>query len=463
MRILLSALLLVTISACDKTDHKGHGADSKTKEAKEAKVETYYTCSMHPSVRESKPGKCPICHMGLSKVEVEHDEEDHSNHVNTASIEEKDIYYCESSPDVTSEVPGEGPLDGTPMIKKEKAKKAMDIVAKVKLRKSQVKHFKADIFPVTTMKMQKKIRLLGTLLKSEEKESNIPARIEGRVEDVFVQSTGAFIKKGDPVLKLYSPKLLTGGEEYLIARKNYIANRNNKEFRDLYKQSGERMRLWGVQDYQLESWAKKGRIPREITIYSPVTGIVEKKNAIKGKYFKEGQSFFNLVDLSSIWVEMDVYEHDSALVSIGQTTDFKFSAYPGETWSGKIDFINPVLDPKTRTLKIRTTLDNKDGKLRPGMVATASVSLELSGTPLVIPRTAIIDTGKRKVVWMQVGNNKYQAKKIHTGFESEGYVEIKHGLAEGDKIVIEGNFLLDAQAQLFGGYEDKKMSSGHQH
>ena len=448
--ILLLIILGLFVTGCfEKEKTKQH--------VEKSKIETYYTCSMHPQIKQDKPGKCPICGMGLTKVEVEHDE--HAGH-SASSKSEEVVYYCQSDPSVTSKTAGECPLDGTPLIKK---MPSSETVAKVKLRKSQVKHFKADVFEVTTMKMQKKIRLLGTLLKSEEKESNIPARVPGRVEEVFVQSTGSFIKKGDPVLKLYSPKLLTGGDEYLIARKNYFSNRKNKEFKDLYEQSIQRMKLWGVLDKQLESWAKINKVPREITIYSPVTGIVEKKNAIKGKYFKEGQSFFDLVDLNSLWVEMDVYEHDSALVNIGQVAELEFSAYPGDIWEGKIDFISPVLDKKTRTLKIRTTLNNNEGKLRPGMVGTASVTLDLQGMPLVIPRTAIIDTGKRKVVWIDNGNNRYQAKKVHTGFESQGYVEIKHGLSEGEKVVIDGNFLLDAQAQLFGGYEEKSMPAGHQH
>lgn len=448
--LLIIMVLSLFATSCFNEQHSEH------KETKQ-KVETYYTCSMHPQIKQDKPGKCPICGMGLTKVEVEHD--DHSNHKDD-SVNKKSVYYCESDHSITSEAPGECPLDGTPLIKKIPS---FETVASVKLRKSQVKHFKADVFEVTTMKMEKRIRLLGTLSKSEEKESNIPARVPGRVEEVFVQSTGSLVKKGDPVLKLYSPKLLTGGDEYLIARKNFFANKRNKEFKDLFEQSIQRMKLWGILDKQLEDWATKNKIPREITIYSPVTGIVEKKNAVQGKYFKEGQSFFDLVDLNSLWVEMDVYEHDSALVSIGQVVELEFSAYPGEIWKGKIDFISPVLDKKTRTLKIRTTLNNTEGKLRPGMVGTASVKLKLKGMPLVIPRTAVIDTGKRKVVWINKGNNRYQAKKIHTGFESEGYVEIKHGLKEGEEVVIDGNFLLDAQAQLFGGYEDKSSSDGHQH
>ncbi len=446
--ILISSLLLWSCNPTHENTHSEHGHG---KEQEKDKEKVYYTCSMHPQIHEDKPGKCPICGMGLTKIVVEH-QHDESTPLNSTPMKmAKPLYFCEADPSVTSEAPGECPLDGTPMLMK---MPVASPVAQVRLRKSQIKHFRADVFTVTSMKMQKKIRLLGALMKSEERESNIPARVPGRVEEVLVQSTGSFIRKGDPVLKLYSSQLLTGGDEYLIARKNFLANKGNSEFADLYQQSKQRMKLWGVLDGQLESWAKHGKIPRQITIYSPVTGIVEKKNAIVGKYFKEGQSFFDLVDLSSLWVEMDVYEHDSALVGLGQKVELEFNAYPGEMWQGKIDFINPVLDEKTRTLKVRTTLENSAGKLRPGMVGVASVSLELSGRPLVIPRTAVIDTGKRKVVWLDVGNHLYQAKEIHTGFESEGYVEVKLGLNAGEKVVIEGNFLLDAQAQLFGGYSD---------
>ena len=126
---------------------------------------------------------------------------------------------------------------------------------------------------------------------------------------------------------------------------------------------------------------------------------------------------------------------------------------------GEIDFVSPVLDSMSRTLKIRTTIQNKNGRLKPGMIANTSLSLEIGNKPLVIPRAAIIDTGKRKVVWIKVGPNDYRAKIIQTGYESEGYVAVRKGLKEGDEVVVEGNFLLDAQAQLFGGYEDFSPTS----
>lgn len=442
--ILISTAILVTFLSCSPKE--------EVKVTNQSKVETYYTCSMHPQIREDKPGKCPICHMNLTKVEVEHSDHDHAT--TKVKKDAKELWQCKDFPDVTSEVADTCPMDGTPMVKVEALKEeASKIVANVKLRKSQLKHFKPSYFPVTTMKMTKKIRLLGQVLQSEEKESNIPARIDGRVEKVYVKSTGSFVKAGDPVIDLYSPKLITAGEEYILARKTYQSNRG-REFRDLYKQSQERLELWGIKKEQYQAWYKSGSVPNKITIYSPATGIVQKRNATVGKYFKEGQNFFELSNLSDVWVELDVYEQESALVQLGQKVDLEFSALPGKTTTGEIDFISPILDAQSRTLKVRATIKNTEGKLKPGMVANAQITFELDGMPLVIPRSAVIDTGKRKVVWIKVSDKEFKSVVIKTGHESEGYVEVLKGLNEADEVVIEGNFLLDAQAQLFGGYED---------
>jgi hypothetical protein len=426
-------------------------------------IETYYTCSMHPQIKEDKPGKCPICHMNLTKIEI--DKSESSDSVESSKLViEKDVWTCVNYPAVESEIEDVCPIDGTPMALKPKKNIAAMIVAKVKLRKAQLKHFFPDYFPVTPMKMMKKIRLLGSVLQSEEKESSIPARVGGRVEKVYVKSTGSFVKIGDPVLELYSPKLITAGEEYLIAKSSYLKSRA-KEFKGLLEQSEERLKLWGIKKSQYEKWFKQNNVPRKITIYSPSTGIVRKRSATVGKYFKEGQNFFELSDLSDVWVEMDVYEQDSALVKLGQRVELEFTALPGETVNGEIDFVNPVLSQTSRTLKVRATIKNNSGKLKPGMIANAVLNIKLDGTPLVVPRSAIIDTGKRKVVWVKVNDKEFRAKKIQAGFESDGYVEIKSGLMEGEEVVIEGSFLLDAQAQLFGGYEDMRgdQPAGHKH
>jgi len=423
------------------------------------KSEVFYTCAMHPQIKEKKPGKCPICHMNLTKIEVHKNNE---SSLKEDKEKEPEVWVCKDFPDIKSDKRAKCPIDGTQMILKTIT--AKEVIGKVKLRKAQVKHFKADVFPVTKMKMTKNIRLLGSVYQSEEKESNIPARVAGRVEKVYVKSTGSLVRVGDPVVDLYSPKLISAGEEYILAKKSYLKTKA-KEFKDLLLQSEERLKLWGIKESQFEKWFNEKKVPNSVTIFSSSTGIVRKRNATVGKYFQEGQYFFELSDLSEVWVEMDVYEYDSNLIQLGQKVSLNFSALPGETLFGEINFINPVLDQTSRTLKVRTTIENNFGKLKPGMIATAVITIELDGMPVVVPRSAIIDTGKRKVVWVQKDSAQYEATLIKTGFESDGYVEVRSGLTLEDKVVIEGNFLLDAQAQLFGGYEDIKevQDQAHNH
>ncbi len=458
------AIIMVVISC---TKPSGNGIEAKRAGSEdhsghlhldENRISSYYTCSMHPQIRENSPGKCPICGMNLVKVEVEEDDEKPKV---TPIVQE---WRCKDYPEVTSASDEPCPIDGSPMILIEQsAMNPGDAIAEVKLRKSQLSHFSPSYFPVTTMRMTKSIRLLGSVMQSEEKESTIPARVEGRVEKVYPKSTGSFIQKGDPVVQLYSPKLITTGQEYIVSRNSYEENRNS-DFKALMENAAERLESFGIRKFQYEAWYKKKSVPDKIILYSHTSGIVRTKNATVGKYFKEGQNLFEITDLSDVWVELDVYEHDSAIVKMNQSVELKFSSSPGTIIESNIDFIAPILDSNSRTLKVRATIANPDGVLKPGMIAEANLEVVFEGKPLVIPRTAIINTGKRKVVWTKISEKKFQAKIVHTGFESEGYVEIKHGLMENEEVIIDGNFLLDAQAQLFGGYSDMtSKSSTHQH
>ena len=423
---LILTLMSFIFLRCEKTKQKPTDIEiTKTTQA-DVQLSEYYTCSMHPKIKQDHPGQCPICNMNLVKIE--------NDLLSTNSFD-----------------PGQENSKAIPnKIRKEQAG---DIIGRVKLRKSQLSHFRPEFFSVTQMQMQKNIRLLGSVLASENRESQISARIDGRVEKVYVQSTGSFIQVGDPVIDFYSPQLITTGQEYLINRKSYEES-PTEDFKDLWSQSEERLKAWGVKKFQYESWFGKGKVPQKITIYSSARGTVRKRNASVGKYFKEGQHFFELSDLKNVWVEMDVYEHDASLVQLNQTVQLQFTALPGEMFFGKVDFIDPILNTNSRTLKIRTTISNVNGKLKPGMAADATLNVKLQNPSLVVPRTAVIDTGKRKVVWVKVDQNSFQSKVIHTGYESEGYIEVKSGLTEDEQVVMEGNFLLDAQAQLFGGYED---------
>ncbi|MBH47253.1 MAG: efflux transporter periplasmic adaptor subunit [Halobacteriovorax sp.] len=440
----MKILILFSFLLFGCTNHKdGHGT---TETASEHASHTYYTCSMHPQVRESEPGKCPICHMNLTKVVSQPDDE-----ASTPAKEESKLYACKDDATITSPSPTICPIDGEEMVEVTSSG-AGEVVAKLTLSKTQVTHFDAKVFEASTMQMTKDVRLLGNVMQAQEKESNIPLRVDGRVEKVYIKSEGEFVKKGDPVVDIYSPTLISAGEEYIIARKQVSKEANKKDYRDLLRQSEERLTNWGINESQREQWFSDGEVKRTITIYSPTSGIVTARNAVKGKYFKEGQSLFDLVDLSTVWVEMDVYEVDSALVQNGQDVSLRFSALPGKILKSKLDFVSPVIDLKTRTLKVRATIDNEDGALKIGMVADGSLQVNLNSDELVVPRSVVVDTGKRKIIWIQTGDRKFEAKTIRTGHIAGSFIQVIEGLSAGDKIVEKGNFLLDAQAQLFGGY-----------
>ena len=453
---LLICLLLIT---CKNSSDRAKTIQIKQIEqlSEETNSGSYYTCSMHPEIRESKPGKCPICGMNLTLVEGE----DHEDHAHAGHDHGSGGYYtCSMHPEIRESKPGKCPICGMNLTFVESEnedhhdndnKTASNVVGKVKLRKKQLSHFRPTYFTVTNKSLEKKVRLLGTVVRSEARESNIPARVRGRVERVYIKSTGSMIKSGDPVVDIYSPELITAGEEYLVARRG-----------QMLRQAAEKLKLWGVKPSQYQKWRRTNRVPKKITIYSPVTGIVKKHRTVVGKYMKEGESFCELYDLSSVWVEIDVYEHDANLVKLGQKVALRFIAVPGETIEGEIDFISPFLSADSRTLKVRTTIDNSDGKLKPGMIADVSLQIVLpDAKPLVVPRTAVIDTGKRQIVWLRVNDREFQAQVIQGGYEAHGYLEVKKGLAANDQVVLDGNFLLDAQAQLFGGYQNEEMNDAN--
>lgn len=446
---LIGIFFLVSFTSCDQKPV------TETEVAKAVEIETYYTCAMHPHIHEDKPGKCPICHMNLTKVEVEKNAALTGKKIEEDNSPKDKIWACASDHSITSALADVCPIDGTMMvdISVDEKKETLGIVAEVKLRKAQVDHFRPSLYTADSMILTDNIRLLGNVVRAEERESSVPARVAGRVEKVYISSVGSLIRQGDPVVDLYSPLLISGGEEYIIARKEFEKNKS-KEYRHLFEQSLERLKLWGILESQVDQWYKQGTVPKNITIHAATSGVVSKLAAIKGRYFKEGENLVELSDLSSVWIEIDVYEYESSKVKMNQAIEISFSAIPETIYKGAIDFISPVLEPSTRTLKVRATIANPNGVLRPGMEGMVNLNMDLGMRKVVIPRPSIIDTGKRKVVWIKTGDQLFQAVEVTTGVEAEGYVEITGGIKLGDQIVMDGNFMIDAQAQLFGGYRE---------
>jgi Cu(I)/Ag(I) efflux system membrane fusion protein len=420
-------------------------------------TQTWWTCSMHPEVRLPKPGKCPKCPMQLIPVTS-----------STGGVGERQISFSEA------------------------AIKLMEIETAVVERKF-----------VTA-----EVRIVGKVDYDETRVKNITAWVGGRIDRLYVDFTGITVGKGDHMVELYSPELISAQAELLQAVK---AVRNIKETSSelitgsisaTLEAAREKLRLLGLTKEQIEEIEKTGRPVDHITIYAPMGGIVIHKNANEGMYVDTGTPIYTVADLSRLWVKLDAYESDLPWLRYGQEVEFTTEAYPGEVFKGQISFIEPVLNAKTRTVKLRVNVDNTDGKLKPEMFVRAVVRSRIAGggkvmaaemagkwicpmhpavveteagkcsicgmdlvtteslgyvvdtpkeAPLVIPATVPLITGTRAVVYVQVPGAKkpiYKGREIVLGARAGDYYIVKSGLVEGEIVVSNGNFKIDSALQI---------------
>ena len=251
------------------------------------------------------------------------------------------------------------------------------------------------------------------------------------------------------MFSLYSPDLVSAGEEYLMSRQIYRKFKNKQNARIL-RRAEEKLKLFDIPPWIFKRWKK--RVDRKMAFYSPKSGIVTKKHSFKGRYFKRSEVIVEIVDLKELWLELDIYEQDFSPLKLGQKFSLEFTAFPGESMESSIDFISPFLNQKTRTLKVRGSLENKGGRLKPGMVFSAKINFSHPKRVLALPNQAILDTGKRKLVWLKSGEGSFVAKEVKTGFKSRDFSEITWGIDAGDLVVLEANFLLDAGTKFFHEY-----------
>ncbi len=455
--ILLIAFALgrMTGARRDALKHAKHASTS----AKLVKAQTW-TCSMHPQIKLPKAGKCPLCGMNLIPLESSSDDE--------GGLRELSV--------------------------SENSAKLMEI----------------ETVPVERRFVTADVRMVGKIDYDETRVSYITAWVPGRLDRLFVDYTGVPIKKGDHLVSLYSPELLSAQEELLQAIKavKELERSDVSIVRDTTEATvtavREKLRLWGLTPEQIKEIEQRGKANDHVTIYAPAGGIVIHKNAQEGMYVKTGTRIYTIADLSQVWVNLDAYESDLAWLRYGQQVQFTTESYPGEVFSGSISFIQPVLDEATRTIKVRVNVSNEDGRLKPGMfiraVAEAQVatggrvmdtalagkwispmhpeivkdtagSCDVCGMPLVraeslgyvgseptdedqplvIPASAALLTGKRAIVYVRVPDRKkptFEGREIVLGPRAGDYYVVKHGLVAGERVVTRGAFKLDAELQI---------------
>jgi Cu(I)/Ag(I) efflux system membrane fusion protein len=319
---------------------------------------------------------------------------------------------------------------------------------------------------VDTAPLTREISAAGIVQYDQSRQARVTAWVAGRIDRLYVDSVGAYVSKGRPVAEVYSPDLVSAQQEYLLALKS------REQFKDssiqaiseggegLVAASRQRLKLMGVKDSQISALEKSGQATIRLSIYTPLSGIVIEKIALQGQYVNVGDPLFNIADLSSVWVEAEVYESDFPAIKIGQRVDITSQSYPGRTFTGKVSFIYPFLDPKTRTVKVRVQIANTGLRLKPDMFVNVSLKAPL-GDVLAVPFGAVMDSGRRKVVWVETKPGMFEPRDVKVGARVGDQLQILSGLARGDKVAASGGYLIDSEAQLRGVTAPAAGHEGH--
>jgi len=304
--------------------------------------------------------------------------------------------------------------------------------------------------------MARGLLTVGRVEEAETQLATISARVGGRIDKLFLDFTGQSVSRGQAMALIYSPEVASAAEEYKLAleslqrhgsqaRPDALAQAN-----DLVTASRRRLELWGLSAQQIQEIARADDPPAQVTISSTVSGTVMERKVTQGQYVKEGDALYTVADLSTVWVKADVYESDLARVRTGQPVEITVESQPGKL-RGRVDFIEPTLNPQTRTVAVRMQVANPGLRLRPGMFVHATLALSAGQEVLAVPRSAVLDTGARKLVYVARGNGVFEPRQVEVGAADEEFYPVLSGIKEGERVVTHGSFLIDSQTRLTGG------------
>ena len=305
------------------------------------------------------------------------------------------------------------------------------------------------------------VRAVATVQADERRLYTVAPRFEGWIQRLYVNTTGQAVKKGEALMEVYSPELITAQHEYLIARKGLKSVEDSSPdvrggIQRLSENALQRLRNWDISDTDLQTLQQEGEIKQYVTLRSAASGVVIEKPAIQGKRFMPGEVLYQIADLSNVWMLADVFEQDLAMVHRDQIAIIKIDAYPDKIFNGKVTFIYPTVMAETRTAKVRIELSNKQGLLKPAMYGRVEfASPHSKDKVLTVPDSAVLDTGIRRLVLVDLGEGQFEPRTVKLGMHADGYAEVLGGLTAGETVVVSANFLIDAESNLkavLGGF-----------
>lgn len=347
---------------------------------------------------------------------------------------------------------------------------------KISAEKIQKMGVKAE--PARLQALDKSVRASGRIEIDESRTYTVTAKFEGYIERLHVNTTGQPVGRGQPLFEVYSPELVSAQREYAIAAQGVgqlkeAGGEAQSAMKQLADSSLQRMKNWDISDEQIKALAQSGNARRTLTFRAPVAGIVTEKKAVQGMRFMPGEMLYQIADISSVWVQADVFEQDIAAVHVGQKAKIRINAYPGEVFEGRIAYVYPTLKAETRTVPVRIELANPKGRLKPAMFAEVDIPVAGAASVVTVPNSAVIDTGKRQVVIVQLGEGRFEPRSVKLGARGGEFAQVLEGVSEGERVVTSANFLIDAESNLkaaLGGMqkadsasaEAKPAAVGHQ-
>lgn len=426
--------------------------------------EQLWTCSMHPDVLVSEAGLCPICKMDLVAVTIEPNTAaatepvDLSDHVHEAAEEtgqERDILYWRAPMDPTyvSAGPGKSPMgmDLVPVYDAEQRSTGPTVI----IDPVTVQNIGVQYAPVRQESLQRVIRSVSHVDYNEESFSRVNIKYSGWIERLYVDQTGQPVKAGQPMLEIYSPELVSTQEEYLLAFRNRqrLGESGMPAIASgaisLLKAARRRLSYWDITDEQIRALENSGKVTKTMTVFSPSDGFVIEKHAEQGMRIVSGMDLYRLADLSSVWLYAHFYEDEAPWIRAGQEVVMDLPYNPGKEYRGTVDYVYPYLDKQTRDIKVRLVFPNPRQELKPNMYANVNLRIHMGDMVTVVRDDAVIRSGTRDMVFVALGNGKFEPREIVLGVKGDGGMfQVVSGLSPGESVVTSAQFLLDSESRL---------------
>jgi len=454
--ILVVLLLVVVVGGAAATSWLiFRGADGGSGTEKTVR----YHCPMHPTMVSDRPGECPICHMSLVPIEEEPAElaGEPAGDAPSSEVRKKIIYRSTMNPGEVSNTPGKDSM-GMEMVAEEIVEgepRASTVpglsTVRIPMQKQQLIGIKTAV--VTRAPFLRTVRAVGRVTYDETRLRHVHTKVAGYVDKLYANATGETVRAGEPLLEIYSPELLASQQEYLVAMRARARTAGSTlpsvagSGEELLASARRRLELFDVTDEQIRQLEESGQARRDVTLHAPISGTILTRMVTEGHKVEPEMTLLDIADLSRVWVLAAVYEYELPFIREGQEATMRLSYLPGRSFEGRVALVHPVLDAATRTIQVRLEFDNPDGALKPDMYAEVELFADL-GERLAVPDTAVMDTGTRRVVFVDKGDGFFEPREVSIGLQLPDQYEVLDGLAEGDKVLISANFYVDSESRL---------------